>query len=241
MALYDVISALRDAAGGEVIDTVPMATWIRTALVHAAAWTAMDRIEDALKNPSTSQKFREYVSRLIGYGTIDITRLGRSTDHRVTAFGGGVLGPDEAHSHRFPLPPSLAGKAGRRRLTITLSYFTPVNPAHQGWRRAHLWFEPPPKPPKGKLAIDRKGVDWQAVTRGTLQHEILEGDKADVFMDGDALDVRVSCRASAGPLEEAVPYAIAITLEVAEAIGVPIYDEIAQRIRASVRVKTGSR
>ena len=96
-----------------------------------------------------------------------------------------MLSVDQSHIHRFPLPPSLARKAGWRRLTITLSYFSPLNPMHQGWRRAHLWFEPP----KGKLKVDRTQADWQAVTRGTVQHEILDGEKADVFTEGDALEI----------------------------------------------------
>lgn len=235
--LYDVISDLRKGIGGEVIDQVPMATWIRTVLAHAARWPQFDAMSVALKTPDNSQRFREYISRMIGYGLIDTNLLGSSSDYRVTALGGGALGAEQAHVHRFPLPPSLAGKAGWRRLVITLSYFSPVNPAHQGWRRAHLWFEPPTKPPASKLSVSRTEVDWQAVTRGTLQHEILEGNKADIFLDGDGLEIKVSCRATAGALEETVPYALAVTLEVAESIGISIYDEIAQRIRPAVRIQ----
>jgi len=74
-----------------------------------------------------------------------------------------------------------------------------------------------------------------------VQHEILEGQKADAFVDGAALEIKVSCRPTAGSLEEPVPYALAVSLEVAEEIGVPIYDEIRQRIRPTVRVKPRSR
>lgn len=236
--LYDMIDALRADPGGALIDTVPMSTWIRTALMHAAAWPAADAVESALQTPDNARKYREYVTRLTGYGLIDSDRLGISTDHRVSTLGGGILSVDQSHIHRFPLPPSLSGKAGWRRLTITLSYFSPLNPVHQGWRRAQLWFEPPTK---GGLKVSRTEADWQAVQRGTIQHEILEGDKADLFTDGDALEIRVSCRAVAGSLDEGVPYALAITLEVAEEIGVPIYDEIAQRIRAGIKIKPSRR
>jgi hypothetical protein len=234
--LYDMLDALRADPGGEVIATVPMATWIRTALVHAAGWPAAKTFEDVLRTPENASKYREYVTRLIGYGLIDPDRLGISTDYRVSTLGGGVLSVDQSHVHRFPLPPSLAGKAGWRRLTITLSYFSPLNPMHQGWRRAHLWFDPPTK---GELKITRTQADWQAVTRGTVQHEILDGNKADLFTDGDALEIRVSCRETAGSLEEGVPYALAVTLEIAEEIGIPIYDEIAQRIRAGIKITPG--
>lgn len=231
--LYDEITALRSEPGGEIIDRVPMATWIRTALVHAAGWSAVETIESALRTPENAKKYREHVTRIIGYGPIDPEKLGTSTDYRATALGGGILAVDESHVHRFPLPPSLAGKTGGRRLTITLSYFSPVNPAHQGWRRAHLWFDPPMR----TLEVKREQADPHAVMRGTVQHEVLEGKRAAVFADGDALEIRVSCRAAAGALEEGVPYALAVTLEVASEIGIPIYDEIAQRVRQVIQIK----
>ena len=51
----------------------------------------------------------------------------------------------------------------------------------------------------------------------------------------------MSCREAAGALEEGVPYALAVTLEVAEEIGVRIYDEIAERIRPVVEIKPRAR
>jgi hypothetical protein len=66
-------------------------------------------------------------------------------------------------------------------------------------------------------------ADWHAVQRGTVQHEILEGEKAAAFIDGDNLEIQVNCRADAGVLEDMVPYALATTLEVAEEINIDIY------------------
>lgn len=33
----------------------------------------------------------------------------------------------------------------------------------------------------------RQQADWRAVRRGTVQHEILEGERAAVFIDGDKI------------------------------------------------------
>jgi hypothetical protein len=49
----------------------------------------------------------------------------------------------------------------------------------------------------------------------------------------------VSCRSDAGVLEDAVPYALAVTLEVAEDIGVDIYSEVAVRVHAA-RIQVAS-
>lgn len=107
-----------------------------------------------------------------------------------------------------------------------LSWLTPVNPRHYGWRRANLWFAPP----RGPLSVTRLEADGRSVHRETLQHEILEGERAAALVDGDALEIQVNCRADVGNLEEEIPYSLAITLEVSDDIGVEIYNEIRARV-----------
>ena len=80
--------------------------------------------------------------------------------------------------------------------------------------------------------MSRQQADWRAVQRGTLQHEILEGERAGVFVEDANLEIQVSCRAGAGTLEDEVPYALAITLEIAEELDVDIYDEVRTAIHA---------
>jgi hypothetical protein len=150
----------------------------------------------------------------------------------VTALSGGLLQAEQAHVHRFPLPPSLSGRPGRRSVTITLAWFTPVNASHQRWRRADLWFTPPETP----LQVKRLEADGRCVQRGTVQHEILKGHRAAAFVDGENLEIKVSCRADAGAFEDPIPYALATTLEVAPAIGVTVYEEVRERVQARVRV-----
>ncbi len=87
------------------------------------------------------------------------------------------------------------------------------------------------------LKIGREGADHHAVRRGTVQHEIYEGSQAAVFVDGDAVAIDVSCKAGAGSLDEAVPYALAVTLEVAEGVALPIYEEVRAQIRPRVVVQ----
>lgn len=234
--LYDVIDELRQEPGGEIVDSFPRAVWLKALVAHGAEWgEAGSILTRILKHQNNSRQFKEYVTRLLGYGAIDVNRVQECTARRVTALGGGALGEDESHIHRFPLPPSLSGQHGHRRLTITLAWLSPVNQRHQAWRRADLWFDPPQDP----LRVRRQQADWRAVRRGTLQHEIREGERADVFVEGENLEIRVSCRAGAGALEDEVPYALAITLEVAEELGVDIYDEVRAAIHA-IQVRPGA-
>jgi hypothetical protein len=157
----------------------------------------------------------------------------------VTALSGGSLAVDAGAQHRFPLPPSLSGKRGWRRLVITLAWFSPIHPLSHRWRRAHLWFASPSsklvKIDRTKL-LERRDADWQAVQRGTLQHEVFEGEKAAAFVDGDDVLIHVSCRADAKELTDRVPYTLAVTMEVDPAIGIDIYTEVRDRVLTRVPV-----
>ena len=236
--LYDLVEELRGEPTGEVIDTIPRAVWLKTLVTHGSEWGAAGTaLTSILRNRTNSRQFREYLTRLLGYGAMNIDRVRECTARRVTVLSAGALREDESHIHRLPLPPSLNGLRGYRRLTITLAWLSPVNPRHQGWRRADLWFAPPQTP----LQVERKQADARAVQRGTLQHEILEGEEAGMFFDGESLEIQVSCRASAGALDDEVPYALATTLEIAEELDIDIYDEVRSSVYAArVRAEAGS-
>ncbi len=229
---HDVVVDLRrDHA--DTIDRIPRALWIKTLLVHSTAWAeAYAIVETTLKDGSKANKMRENGARFLGYGALRPKRGFACSPERATALASGLISADEKRTHSFPLPPVLSGKREWKRLTITLSWFTPINPLHQAWRRADLWFETKADP----LKVLRNGVDHNAVRRGTVQHEIYEGSQAAVFVDGDNLLIEVNCRPAAGSLEVPVPYALAVSLEVEDGSKIPIYDEVRVRIRPRVRV-----
>ena len=228
--LYDLMEELRAEPSGDIVYSIPRAVWLKALVAHGSEWGAAGTtLTSILKNRENSRQFREYITRLLGYGAINIDRVRECTARRVTALSAGRLLQDESHIHRFPLPPSLSGLRGHRRLTITLAWLSPINPRHQGWRRADLWFTPANAP----LQVKRQQAHWQAVQRGTLQHEILEGEEAGVFVDGESLEIQVSCRASAGNLDDEIPYALATTLEIAEELNLDIYDEVRASVHAA--------
>jgi hypothetical protein len=231
--LYEVLEQLRKKLGAQIpseYDTV----LIKTLLVHGAYWVDIRTLyESCLRNPQNSRTFREYVTRFIGYGFADVTKVIACTDQRVTIMGFGKLEDGQADEFRLPLPPSLSAKIVKRRLTITLAWLTPVNSRHHKYRIAHLWFDP-----KNSVVPDRIDVDGRAVQRGTVQHEVLEGEQAADFQDGDAIVIKVNCRADAGDIPESIRYGLAVTLEVAEDIA--IYQEVRERLYVRIPVHGGS-
>ena len=117
----------------EIIDGLPRAVWLKALVAHGAEWgEAGSILARLLRSQDNSRQFKEYVTRLLGYGAVDINRVQECTARRVTALGGGKLRQDASHIHRFPLPLSLSGRRGHRKLIITLSWLSPVNHTTSG-------------------------------------------------------------------------------------------------------------
>jgi hypothetical protein len=202
-------------------------------LVHGARWgDAFDQVSEALRNGEHGTKFKSTAARFLGFGIADTSRIYDCESHRATLIGCGSLKDGQGHEFSVPLPPSLSGVKAWRRLTISLGWMTPINPQHNKYRRAALWFDVP----TDKLRADRREVDWQAARRGTIQHEVYDGEDASVFEVGDSLRIVVNCRADAGALKEPIPYAIALTLEVADSVEIDVYEEIRVRLRPPISV-----
>ncbi|HEY4354232.1 MAG TPA: S8 family peptidase [Acidobacteriaceae bacterium] len=202
-----------------------MSLLTKSLLVHACDWTeAVEVFKDGL---ALQDDYRDHLTRYLGYGAVELDRVLECTPSRVTVIASSRLADGAGHVYRLPLPPSLSGLVGIRRLIISLSWFTPINPLHRDYRRAGLWISKV----DSALVVSRSSLQWQTVQRGTLQHEIFEGDAAVAYVDGGFAEIKVNCRADAGRLNEEVPYAIAVTLEVAEELRVPVYVEVAERIR----------
>ena len=238
-----IATALRDLddePNAAQLARVPLALWLRTLLVHGASWQAKASklAERVLRTKANQQTFTDEVSALLSFGKINAERVISCAEQRVTILAGGDIAGDERYAHRIPLPPSLNAHTAWRRIAITMSWFSPINPTHRKYRRAALWFEPPGQ---SELLVKRSGVDWRAARRGTLQHEVLEGERGVINIQPDAsLEIPVSCMADAGSLDERVPYAMAITLEVAPGVNTKIYDEVRARIAQRVPVRPGA-
>ena len=233
MLLYDVIGQLRQQSPG-TLPTEYDAVLLKTLLVHGADWAnAWSLYQQALKNGDNSKTFKEYVGRFLGYGSANITRVLACTDQRITILGVGALGDGDADEFTLPLPPSLSAVTDRRRLTTTLAWLTPVSSTRQNYRIAHLWFNPTQQ---NTIAPNRMYADHWAVQRGTVQHEVLEGTSATPFQDGDAIVIKVNCRADAGEIIQPIRYGLAVTLEVAEELGIPIYEEVRNRLVVPITV-----
>lgn len=211
-----------------------LAPLLKAMVIHGCSWGEIeDRLRAILQTPSNGRQIRSLINRWMGYGVPDGNRVMACTEQRATLLGVGQLGDEEAHLFSLPLPPSLGARREWRRLTVTMAWMSPIVANTQRYRSAGLWFEVD----GDAIATSRAEVDTKASRRGTVQHEVFEGDRA-IAITGDAnLTIKINCRKDAARIQQPVPYGLAVTLEVAEGVDIAVYEEIRTRIASAVEIR----
>ncbi len=212
---------------------------VKALLVHAAAWPEQaEMLRDLLPSDANDQMaLRRLVTRHFGHGVVAPDRLIGCTEQRATLLAASELAPDKAHIYRVPLPPSLSARSDWRRLTLTLAWMTPINPRRQRYRGYRLEFAPPTT----RLQVARQHVDHHAVKRGTVQHEVLEGERSVVVGLDDSIELKINCREVAGvsgPVR--IRYGLAVSLEVKAETELPIYEEVRTRVDVKTPIATAT-
>jgi Subtilase family len=235
--IHDV---LMDRAGGSThadLDPAFKPLVLKALLVHGAQWGPKGDLLDSFFEPQgTGSHFarRDDITRLLGYGVPKIDRVLDCTENRATLLGVGIIASDSGVLYRIPLPQGLDGVRTFRALTITLAWFSPTNPRHQGYRMAALDVSTP-SADRYWIAPERtlQPTD-KAAARGTVFHERRTGEAASVFIDDGHLLLQVTCRPAAGNLADQIPYALAISIEVGVEAGIPVYDQVRVRLAPPV-------
>jgi hypothetical protein len=219
----------------EPLDATYQAVLVKALLVHGASWGDASRlIEKAFPTPGDQwQRLSRIKQQFLGYGEVDITRCLSANEQRATLLGWSTISDGEGHAFEMPLPPTLAASTELRRLTATLAWLTPTNQQHKDYRRAQLWIDVPEQ----NIGTQREGLDAASARRGTVEHRTFRGTAAVPFIDGTKLRILVSCKEDAGTLDVAVPYAIAVSLEVGPDVQIDIYQQINSRIRPVVGIQ----
>ena len=235
-AILDVLSKLPDPPEGGIRpdDAKFAAIATRALLVHGASWAGMreeaySALQDAGQSPITSTK----IARLLGYGRPDVEPVLECTATRATVIGLGAIHLDQAHHYQLPVPPDLLHSTNWRRLVVTLAWFTPIRPANRKYRAAKLDAALDP----AVLGIESVAADDRAGGRGTVEHRIYEGRK-DQPDQVQFLEIRVNCRADPGlDASDTIRYALIVTLEAREDIGIQVYEHVKQALRVKPAVR----
>lgn len=233
---FDVIDALR-ALQPEALPEDFDAVLVKALLAHGAGWNKLTERLLLLRPDITEwRKQREFVARWIGYGPADTERALACADQRATLIGVGKVSMGEALVFDAPLPPSLAAQAVLRRLVVTLAWLSPISAGRQAYRTSKLWVTPP----QDEFRVKRVDCVHDHAQRGTLQHDILEGEDAVAYVDGARIQFKVNCAKDANDFDEAIPFALCVSLEVPIETNLPIYNEIRARIALPVQIQANA-
>jgi hypothetical protein len=223
--LLEVVENIRVTVPG--FEDRHLAAALKALVVHGSEWPDQKLLGGTMSDVS--------VDRYFGYGWTARNHSLGCPSNGVTLLAVGDLGAREEEDIALPLPPGLSGMVGLLRVTATLAWLSPINWRHRQYRRAKLGF----RRPVGPLApvVTSTQVGAQKGQRGTVQHQVFEGTGAVPIGPSDDEMLTVQCMEQAGGLGgRRIPYAVAISLEVAASLGVDVYAEVASRIRPAVVV-----
>ena len=228
--LYEVIEIFQKENSIRIPEK-NIAVLLKALLLHSSSWR--DDAKNIFNNIYSKSKrdHKRVFSKFFGYGSPDIEKVKQCAKNRAIALGYGLIQKDKRHEMKFPLPEGLHNQRHLRKLTITLAWFSPVESNNRKYRSAELQFS---NGDDNKRFPDRQNADWQQVGKWTLQHEIFEGENATQFIHENLLLIPISCKEGAGSLDQEVPYTMAVTLEVAEGVEIPIYEQVQTRIRQPI-------
>ena len=235
---YEILNEIFEEQSPEINYEPYIVPLLKAMIVHGCSWNDIEsRIAQSL-NLNNRRKIKNQVVRWCGYGIPQMDKVEECTENRATLLGYGQLNEDQAHIFRLPIPPSLNGRREWRRLTVTLAWLSPIAANTQKYRKASLWFDVGTDPFGGS----RRDVELNTARRGTVQHEIFEGERILLFSDTESLQIKINCRKDAGnKIGTIVNYGLVVSLEVAEGLDIPIYNEIRTRITPPIPIRPGTR
>ncbi len=227
---HDILNQIFNTETGSEIPINSTAILLKAMLTHGASWKPIAGKLSGFMDGSPKK-----LGKWLGNGVPNIDRVIECTKERITLIGLGELRKDKGAIFKLPLPVDFSTRLMRRRLTVTLAYLSPIAPNRQAYRGAQLWFNVDDG--NRGLVPQRQNSEWQSVRKGTLQHEIFTGEKTIVWNDDDLI-IKVNCKEEATKIENAIPYCLFVTFEVAEGFDVDLYADVAARIHQRIPISS---
>ncbi|MDN7675449.1 S8 family peptidase [Burkholderia oklahomensis] len=241
------IAPIFRATGSDWVALRTRAAILKALIVHSAAWEGIgDVLYDSYppRDSKLGQRRRGTITRFLGFGQVRGGRVISGNDKQITLLADDLIKHDVLHEYRIPVPSAMLASRDVRRITITLAWTTPVLTSTLDYRgvtlglideggKRHFW--------KGVKRHQKQPTSSNA-ERGTVIHHVFEGHTLTrIAADPKGIFVGVQCRAVHQSCQsEQIPYALAVTLELAQSAKADIYTEVhgKARTRAGVRTRT---
>ena len=243
--IFETLRNIESASAHTRIESGFYSVLVKALLVHQAQWGKCGDMLMDLYGPRGRGKHVEHkdnIARVLGHGFPDIEKALACASNRATLVGYGTVQAGTANVHRIPLPPSLENVSEPRSITVTVAWFSPINPYHQDYRCAKLEVdaatsadirenEPVIRKATGTERASDQPSD-SSMPRGTVFHTRYEGKRVVEYVDEGHVLLRVTCRERSGGLDQAIRYGVAVTVEAGESV--PVYEEIKNRLEVPV-------
>lgn len=230
--IANIVEDLFSSDGQNWLNLPTRGVIIKTLLTHSSSWGPAGDLLDKIYSGNW-QRRREAISRFLGYGRPDYSRIVRGDGSRITLLADDIIMPEQLHEYKIPIPRAMVGTRELRRIVLTLAWSSPTEPTSNRYRGVLVEM------------VDRSGKRdfWKGVTstlqphpfagrRGTLQHLVLEGKKMVRTVEEGSFFVGVQARADLPVFAQSqVPYALAITLELAQPVRADLFADVQTRVR----------
>lgn len=256
--LLSLIDELQQQSGGSQIEDKHIPVLLKALLVHSAQ-RSKKALHEFQEVCGQHQKKSNYLAELFfGYGVVGYQRVMQCTQQRAIVVGvGAIRQTDDLEEFVLPVPKFLDRYEKIRRITVTLAWFSPINPSHFDYYRAKMSFSLPRKGSHlksngdlSKTQINYPGVENQFnsdnTKRSTVQHQVFEGRKVMDIGDGESLPIHIKLnKGNAGGVDFAlvdeIPYALVVSFEVGQGETVDIYSDIKAGIELQVQAQARAR
>jgi hypothetical protein len=243
---HRVFDALEDAYP-QLIAPMPLverAVLLKTLLVHSASWRGSDGFIRPIIDPAGAlhhEHWRREVSRHLGYGFVDPEDAIACTNDRATMWATGTLGAEGSLTFDVPIPAALASSANVREVRASLAWFTPIRPGHLAYRAVKLKIAS-----LGEQLLEVAGVGTTTgqpsnsqSESGTIVHRRWPGAHIGSIAEGALIPIQIQRERDQGiPVDEAIPFGLAVTIEMPGAV--QVYDQVRAAIQVQPRALVGA-
>ncbi len=223
--------------GFSALPHIQRAVLLKALLVHPARWPeqAADRIKTIIGPPGGHHThIKDNIRRFLGFGYVDAEDAVACADDRATFWAVGELPPERIVTVRVPVPALMGGQARPHSLAATLAWFTPVAPGRKSYRSVRLKLLDPEDLTALSVTPRKLQPDANQTNRGTIFMRCWEGARAPAVGADMTIDLVIQRDPDPGaPIDEPVPFGLAVTLAMPGLVG--IYEQVAQRLGIAPR------
>lgn len=238
---HRIFDAVEDAYP-DLIAQMPLperAALLKALLVHSASWRGSEDFIRSVIDPAAEmhhEHWRREVCRHLGYGFVDPEDAIACAADRATMWATGMIGPEGSMTFDVPIPAVFGNNTDPREVRATLAWFAPTRPGYLAYRAVKLRI---PSLQPNALEVAGVGTTTGQPTNsqsesGTIMHRRWRDARIGSAAGGVSIPVQVQRERDQGtPIDDAVPFGLAVTIEMPGAI--QVYDQVLPNIQVRPR------